>query len=196
GGSTTINSYNDIEIFRQRCQASSVMLCQIAMWNPSIFRKEGLLQLDTVIRRDMFNLLDAYKLGDTERDTHRIKLRHKMMLDFNLLTNHENTIDICPMTSGEIIEKGAKFIRSNYTSCDTPKSALNSYCIKEKLKRPIYRTEEMKPQRIFRTILELDNKRYTTTTWEKNKQQAEQGAAMVCLNSIGIDHLRLKYANR
>jgi tRNA-dihydrouridine synthase len=52
GGSTTISSYSDIEKFRTRCgPAHGVMLCQAAMWNPSIFRPNGLLPISDVAKR-------------------------------------------------------------------------------------------------------------------------------------------------
>ncbi len=52
GGSTSISSYEDIEKFRSRCgPAHGVMLCQAAMWNPSIFRSNGLLPLQSVAKR-------------------------------------------------------------------------------------------------------------------------------------------------
>jgi hypothetical protein len=69
--------------------------------------------------------------------------------------------------------------------------------------------QEMKPQRIFRSVLDFNGHSYTTTSWyatrlspphpqpllrrEKNKQLAEQGSAIVCLQSIGIDVTRAKY---
>ncbi len=52
GGSTTISTYSDIEKFRLRCGPShGVMLCQAAMWNPSIFRSNGLLSISDVAKR-------------------------------------------------------------------------------------------------------------------------------------------------
>jgi tRNA-dihydrouridine synthase len=47
-----ISSYGDIEKFRTRCgPAHGVMLCQAAMWNPSIFRTNGLLSIHDVTKR-------------------------------------------------------------------------------------------------------------------------------------------------
>ncbi len=51
GGSNEIKTYGDIEKFNQNCGVSSVMLARVAMWNCSIFRKEGSLPLDDVIKR-------------------------------------------------------------------------------------------------------------------------------------------------
>ena len=49
GGSGEINSFHDIEKFREETGASSVMIARQAEWNCSIFRKEGKLPLDDVI---------------------------------------------------------------------------------------------------------------------------------------------------
>lgn len=52
GGSTVITRHADIERFRIRCgPAHGVMLCQAAMWNPSIFRFDDLLPLSDVAKR-------------------------------------------------------------------------------------------------------------------------------------------------
>lgn len=49
GGSKEIKTFGDIEKFRQDTNASSVMLARAAMWNPSIFRKDKCLSIETVI---------------------------------------------------------------------------------------------------------------------------------------------------
>ena len=51
GGSNVIKNYEDIDKFRQSCGASSVMLARVAMWNCSIFRREGLIHVYDVIKR-------------------------------------------------------------------------------------------------------------------------------------------------
>lgn len=53
GGSDDIKCYEDIEKFRRVTGASSVMLARASESNPSIFRKEGMLPLDDVIRSFM-----------------------------------------------------------------------------------------------------------------------------------------------
>lgn len=45
-----IKDYSDLESFQQATAASSVMVARAAMWNPSIFRKEGSLPLNNVIQ--------------------------------------------------------------------------------------------------------------------------------------------------
>jgi tRNA-dihydrouridine synthase 2 len=50
GGSGDVATYEDIARFKSRTECTSVMLARCAQWNPSIFRKEGPLSLDEVIK--------------------------------------------------------------------------------------------------------------------------------------------------
>jgi tRNA-dihydrouridine synthase 2 len=50
GGSSDMESYSDILKFRDATAVSSVMVGRAAQWNCSIFRKEGRLPIETVIR--------------------------------------------------------------------------------------------------------------------------------------------------
>ncbi|CAF5139109.1 unnamed protein product, partial [Rotaria sp. Silwood1] len=229
GGSTNISSYSDIEKFRLRCgPAHGVMICQAAMWNPSIFRSNGLLSLQDVAKRFLeisleydnmlpnmkYVLQRMYGVIDNENILYDKILSTETESQLYNLFNMKNEYEQSPIEKrrlwrdklrnqfvnisdkefeNNIIEKSAKFIRSDYTSTMTPKSILNAYCIHANIDKPIYHTEELKPQRIFRSILDFNGKRYTTTTWEKSKQLAEQGSAIVCLESIGIDPIRAKY---
>ncbi|XP_075693599.1 tRNA-dihydrouridine(20) synthase [NAD(P)+]-like isoform X1 [Rhinoderma darwinii] len=50
GSQEIIREFQDIEAFRSVTAASSVMVARAAMWNPSVFRREGLLPLEDVMR--------------------------------------------------------------------------------------------------------------------------------------------------
>lgn len=50
GSHDFIKEYMDIETFRKATDASSVMIARAAMWNPSIFRKEGPFPLKEVMQ--------------------------------------------------------------------------------------------------------------------------------------------------
>ncbi|XP_030437381.1 tRNA-dihydrouridine(20) synthase [NAD(P)+]-like isoform X2 [Gopherus evgoodei] len=50
GSHDFIKEYTDIEAFQQAAGASSVMIARAAMWNPSIFRREGLCPLKEVMQ--------------------------------------------------------------------------------------------------------------------------------------------------
>ncbi|XP_062316996.1 tRNA-dihydrouridine(20) synthase [NAD(P)+]-like [Osmerus eperlanus] len=50
GGSLDlVKTYDDIEPFRSAAGSSSVMLARAAMWNPSVFRRQGMLAVEQVI---------------------------------------------------------------------------------------------------------------------------------------------------
>lgn len=80
GGSNIINTYEDIEKFKKETKCNSVMLARAAMWNPSIFRKEGLLPVQDVAKEYVKLAIDydsyptnlkyvlCKMLGDTTRD--------------------------------------------------------------------------------------------------------------------------------
>ncbi|KAJ7408992.1 tRNA-dihydrouridine(20) synthase [NAD(P)+]-like protein [Willisornis vidua] len=50
GSHDFIKEYRDIETFQEATAASSVMVARAAMWNPSIFRKEGFFPLKDVMQ--------------------------------------------------------------------------------------------------------------------------------------------------
>ncbi|CAF2033922.1 unnamed protein product [Rotaria magnacalcarata] len=229
GGSTKISSYSDIQNFRLRCgPAHGVMICQAAMWNPSVFRSNGSLPISDVAKRFLqiclefdnhlpnikYVLQRMYGDLDSENQFYEKMLSTETEAQIYTLFDMKNEYEQSPLeerrlwreklrnqfiakldeeSENNIIEKSAKYIRSDYTATLTPKSILTAYFIQTRKDKPIYHTEELKPQRIFRTVLEFDGQRYTTSTWEKSKQLAEQGSAIVCLQSLGVDLTRAKY---
>lgn len=76
------------------------------------------------------------------------------------------------------------FIYVYFLDPDLPKSRLHNYAGKRYLKLPVYETQQ--DDKLFRSIVSFEGKRYSSTFWEKNKKFAEQGAAMVCLLGIGL----------
>ncbi|XP_017487305.1 PREDICTED: tRNA-dihydrouridine(20) synthase [NAD(P)+]-like isoform X1 [Rhagoletis zephyria] len=85
----------------------------------------------------------------------------------------------------DVIQHNIAFLRSNYNS-DTklPKTMLYTYAGRKSKDIPHYETQRV--DKLFRAICSFDGKRYTSSFWEKNKKQAEQGAALVCLLDIGV----------
>ena len=51
GGSNVIKKYEDIQAFKQSCGVTSAMIARAALWNCSIFRKEGLVPMEDVLKR-------------------------------------------------------------------------------------------------------------------------------------------------
>jgi hypothetical protein len=70
----------------------------------------------------------------------------------------------------------------------TPKSILHTFTIENDLPRPIYRTEEKNPERVYKSVVEVNKVFYTTPQWEPSKQLTEQAAAIVCLEILGVDY--------
>ena len=64
-----------------------------------------------------------------------------------------------------IYERLSFFKRTKFSSRDTPKSILHGYTIKNNLPRPIYKTVEKKPERVYKSNLEMDNVIYNTPYW-------------------------------
>jgi tRNA-dihydrouridine synthase 2 len=83
------------------------------------------------------------------------------------------------------IEENIAFIRSNFLKdTELPKSILHAHTKKKLRTVPGYRTE--RDGQVFRAFLTLHNKTYSSSFWEKNKKNAEQGAALVCLLHLGM----------
>lgn len=85
----------------------------------------------------------------------------------------------------DVIEKNLAFIRCNFLKdTDLPKTLLHVH-INNVLKcRASYITEQN--SKLFRSIITVQGKKYSSTFWEKNKKNAEQGAALVCLLHLGL----------
>ncbi|XP_032295353.1 tRNA-dihydrouridine(20) synthase [NAD(P)+]-like isoform X1 [Drosophila virilis] len=88
-----------------------------------------------------------------------------------------------------VIYRNVAFLRSTYTS-DTqlPKMVLYVHAGRTSKQPPCYET--LRCDKLFRAICSYDGQRYSSSFWEKNKKQAEQGAALVALLQLG--HLREK----
>lgn len=88
-------------------------------------------------------------------------------------------------TEDDVIEMQCSFLRSLYTSdVDLPKTKLLTWARARGLKHPIYTTQQ--EDKLFKSVVTLDGKKYGSSYWEKNKRRAEQGAALVCLCAIGV----------
>ncbi|KAJ4442081.1 hypothetical protein ANN_11947 [Periplaneta americana] len=89
----------------------------------------------------------------------------------------------------DVTEMRCAFLRSLYTSdVDLPKTRLLSCARSRGLKNPVYTTQQ--EDKLFRSIVTFDGKKYSSSYWEKNKRRAEQGAALVCLCALGIVDIR------
>ena len=51
---------------------------------------------------------------------------------------------------------------------------------------------EREEDRWFKSVVLVGDKKYSSTEWEGSKKAAEQAAAIVCLQSLGVHDGRLK----
>lgn len=76
------------------------------------------------------------------------------------------------------------FIRANFNDLNLPKAQLHAWAGKNGIQLPVYETRQV--EKLFSTVITFNDKKYTSSFWEKNKKFAEQGAALVCLYHLGI----------
>ncbi|KAM3919764.1 tRNA-dihydrouridine(20) synthase [NAD(P)+]-like [Leptodactylus fuscus] len=114
GSQELIREFQDIEAFRSVTNTSSVMVARAAMWNPSIFRREGLLPLEHVmqdyirhaVRYNNHYTNTKYCLCQMMRDQLESPLGRKLHAT-------QSTLDIC-----EVFE-----MTSFYESCQLSQEA-------------------------------------------------------------------------
>ncbi|EDW00551.1 GH12926 [Drosophila grimshawi] len=103
------------------------------------------------------------------------------------LNNKRQKLDLSEDAMEEyegVISRKMAFLRSTYTS-DTqlPKTVLYVHAGRLGKQPPCYETQRC--DKLFRAICSYDGQRYSSSFWEKNKKQAEQGAALVALLELG-----------
>lgn len=202
------------------------MLARRAEWNCSIFRRKGLLPMDTVITEYLKLAVDfdnspsntKYCIQNILRDLQdtprgRTFLDSQTMEQICSIWNLEkyctkkqscyhkagiqNRWQITPsnleppnkklkkqIDMTDVIEMKVCFIRSNFNDLNLPKSQLHLWANKNGHKLPTYDTQQ--ECKLFRTVLFFNGKKYSSNFWEKNKKFSEQGAALVCLFSLGL----------
>uniref|UniRef100_A0A8C5FMS3 Dihydrouridine synthase 2 n=1 Tax=Gadus morhua TaxID=8049 RepID=A0A8C5FMS3_GADMO len=181
GGSLDmVKSFEDVAAFRSATGAAAVMLARAAMWNPSVFRRQGLLPVQTV--------MEDYLKYAVRYDNHAFNTKYCL----------------CQMLRDKVESEMGKLVKTAQTLSDicaaygidyppeiTPKMFLLEWCRKEKLEQPHYHTRpgsRYRPisDRLFLSTVTVDNKQYRSTLWEKSKKGAEQAAALVCLRVLRL----------
>ncbi|KAJ6638100.1 tRNA-dihydrouridine(20) synthase [NAD(P)+]-like [Pseudolycoriella hygida] len=85
----------------------------------------------------------------------------------------------------DVIERNVAFFRTHYEDVrELPKSILHAHALRNFKPIPVYQTQQQ--DRLFRTVVAFDKKKYSSLYWEKNKRFAEQGAALVCILNLGL----------
>ncbi|CAH0404788.1 unnamed protein product [Chilo suppressalis] len=227
GGSKEIEKYSDIIKFKEMTGCNSVMIARAAEWNCSIFRKEGLLPMDTVIKEYLKLAVDydnspsntKYCIQNILRDLQetprgrqflecqtldqicaiwdledycqekqtqyqKMGIQGRWQVSPDELEPPQKKQKAIDTNLTDIIQMKVSFIRANFNDLNLPKSQLHLWAGKNGHKLPIYETQQI--EKLFRTIITFNGKKYTSSFWEKNKKFAEQGAALVCLFHIGV----------
>ncbi|XP_076757009.1 dihydrouridine synthase 2 [Xylocopa sonorina] len=95
----------------------------------------------------------------------------------------------------DVILMHCAFLRNNYvTDVELPKTILHKWTQTQRKKMPTYNTRQK--GKLFRSIVTIDGRKYGSSFWEKNKKWAEQGAALVCLFSLGLMNEKNFVSNR
>lgn len=85
----------------------------------------------------------------------------------------------------DVVQRNIPFYRAHYANVPAlPKSVLYSHAGRNRKLFPVYETQQV--DRLFRAIVRYDGVRYANTYWEKNKKNAEQGAALVAILQLGL----------
>ncbi|KAH8266559.1 hypothetical protein KR018_001418, partial [Drosophila ironensis] len=82
-----------------------------------------------------------------------------------------------------VICRNMPFLRSTYANNHLPKTQLYVHAGRTGKSPPGYVTQQC--DKLFRAICSYDGQRFSSSFWEKNKKQAEQGAALVALLHLG-----------
>ncbi|XP_059485908.1 tRNA-dihydrouridine(20) synthase [NAD(P)+]-like isoform X2 [Neocloeon triangulifer] len=233
GGSKEIETHEDIDKFRVACGVNSVMLARVALWNVSIFRKEGALPLDEVIV-EYLKLAVQYdsSVGNTKYCVQSMLRELQESPRGKLFLAAQSVQGICSLwglgdfcskmqeerrnacngvgeekpetIEGERMAKRRKhehievvssdvtalpvvFQRGIYVNRDAelPKTRLLMWSRQNNFKQPVYTTTQV--EKLFCSVIEVDNVKYSSSYWEKNKRFAEQGAALAALIILGLE---------
>lgn len=85
----------------------------------------------------------------------------------------------------DVEQRNIPFYRAHYANVpELPKSVLYSDAGRQRKTFPVYETQQV--DRLFRAVVSYDGRRYANTYWEKNKKNAEQGAALVAILRLGL----------
>eukprot|EP00794_Sanderia_malayensis_P002651 gene2651-3068_t len=122
--------------------------------------------------------LDSYYIESLD------KRKKQLEIIENVNEQNLNHIDK-KMKVDEIVYKNIRFIKNEFPKTITPKMILHEHVKRQKWKSPQYMTE-ISSDRLYKSVVTIDEKKYGGTAWEKSKQAAEQAAAMVYLHMHSI----------
>ncbi|XP_047129057.1 tRNA-dihydrouridine(20) synthase [NAD(P)+]-like isoform X1 [Hydra vulgaris] len=222
GGSQDIKTYFNIAKFKEETGCSSVMIARSAQWNPSVFRKEGILPLIDVIKEyiKVALIFDAcftnikYVLCKMFGNTAGSELGKRLSASVNLQDICE-TFDLEDFRQNLLKEREIR--RTELESEPSLKKFKSSNCIVldvtynrkwyPRTLSPLQKVydycmreglkqpvlkTETSTDKLFKSEILVDNVLYTTKLWAKRKKSAEQGAAIAFLHYNGMHDGRIK----
>ncbi|KAL1377936.1 hypothetical protein pipiens_015920 [Culex pipiens pipiens] len=211
GGSQEMHKRSDILKFREACGASSVMVARAAQWNCSIFREEGPLPIEEIILQYLRLAIDydnspcntKYCVQMILRDLQETTMGRKF-LDSQTLEQICDVWDLAPYCRQKQLEYHNAGLQGRRQAApqpdeqdenykELPKSKLYIYTVKNGLKLPKY--ESIHKDKLFRAIVLVGERRYSSSFWEKSKKYAEQSAALTCLLHLGVESREKLIAN-
>ncbi|XP_050397960.2 tRNA-dihydrouridine(20) synthase [NAD(P)+]-like isoform X1 [Patella vulgata] len=169
--------------------AISAKYCILQIMHTSMDMAEGQPMLDC---KHMVEICDIWKMEDEFKATQELltKKREEEMEE----ESHRNNMVAKRLKSEDgsiLIRLPVRFTKANYPTDMSPKQHLHVRCMKNHEKAPPYKTIQRESDRRFNSVLTFQGRKYTTPYWEKSKQLAEQGAAIACLISLGLDDGRV-----
>lgn len=207
GGSSDIECYGDIFKFKEKTGASSVMVARACEANPSIFRKDGLLPLDQVIKEYIKYCIQyeahvknaKYCIQHMLRSDQASEQGKKLLAAHDMLTisklwhmedfyyaheekkrNINGSFEpVCKKIKKDSCNEAYfKFNRKDYVESKLPKDLLLQFSREFKCDLKYNVREE---DRHFYGQVTVGQDRFASLCPEKNKKYAEQNAALVAL---------------
>lgn len=138
---------------------------------------------------DIWNLGTYCRQKQGEYETSGMPCRRTCVPDSLLLRNDD--ISECSgakrmksSNDSDVYTRNIAFFRAHYTNKNMPKCILHSYAMKNGYDQPVYTTKQA--DRLFQSIITFQNKKYSSSYWEKNKRFAEQSSALCCILALGL----------
>uniref|UniRef100_A0A0K8RII6 Putative trna-dihydrouridine synthase n=1 Tax=Ixodes ricinus TaxID=34613 RepID=A0A0K8RII6_IXORI len=121
----------------------------------------------------------------------KLQVKAKELKELSKNDSSEQTLKRCKVGNDEVWQMEAKFVRNMFEMSNLPKTMLINWTRKNNYPHPSYKTEAK--EKSFRSVVVVDNKKYSSTFLEKSKKYAEQAAALVALYALGlIDGSKIK----
>ncbi|CEF64401.1 tRNA-dihydrouridine(20) synthase [NAD(P)+]-like [Strongyloides ratti] len=205
GESGVIKEYKDIERFKEKTGASGVLLGRIALSNPSIFRKEGLHNMET----EIINVLEKSCMYDEPFTQCKYVLSRILgsQLEFDPRAwgvedryyywkkihqerdtpNRKRKLE--EEKDSDITFHDITFPMKRLRMCKsalTPKCFIRNYCFKEGWPQPTFTTWKRESDGRWEALIEVNNQKHQSRIAQMNRRMAEQVSALCAIISLGI----------